>query len=611
MFFVISGFVVTPLIIQIFDTENPHSGRWANLAAFYKRRFFRLAPALGTALIGATLLIALTGTLTDLRVLVVQALSTFLLLGNIGAYRFTGNYFGLDINPLIHTWSLSVEEQIYIFLPIILLLVIIRRKSITKQILLYQGIFFTLSILLFALVNTLAPMYQKIGISNPLDLNFYSPLSRIWEFCLGGIIFSMSKDKVFQPKVPLKIFNIAVALGFILIFTKISLVNQQVATLIACLICAAAILFRSLDSLPKKFTRIGEWLGDRSYSIYLVHMPLIFVATKSPLFTHVTYDKITIPIAVLLSLALGSINYTKIENRFRYKTEQESSRAKFRNVFGKLTLAPTLALAAALVMFPALEARAGIPKATAVAPYLWDTNCAIMITGKFHTCSYPLDGATSTLMVIGDSHAATISKMIISVGKKYGLQTVVATSAGCPQIFEKDSASLKDTVLFPAARKNCSAFNRKVRAEIKRIKPTAIIYSSASSGLYSLTNSREDWRRFTQAVLSNLVELKKLTPHLIIVGPVPERRYPSLPEFALNRDVNLVASRIDNAFWLAASARYEFDFLDAYSVLCPSAPCQNRKDGTWLYNDGNHLSLAGGDILIPALSNILNRVSAT
>lgn len=109
VFFVISGFVVTPLILRIF-TRTTFRGKISSLKYFYERRFYRLAPALTVTLVLSAIAILLLGPIVDHQKFARQGIATLLLLGNFGAYRYSGDYFSPNPNPLIHTWSLSVEE---------------------------------------------------------------------------------------------------------------------------------------------------------------------------------------------------------------------------------------------------------------------------------------------------------------------------------------------------------------------------------------------------------------------------------------------------------------------------------------------------------------------
>ena len=141
-FFVISGFVVTPLILRIFDNQVNvvgGGGRLSKLRYFYKRRFYRLAPALGVSLTISAILIFLFGSVYDHQRFAKQGIATLLLLGNFGAYKYSGDYFSPTPNPLVHTWSLSVEEQIYILLPLILMLILHNRRDLKKIITIVLG----------------------------------------------------------------------------------------------------------------------------------------------------------------------------------------------------------------------------------------------------------------------------------------------------------------------------------------------------------------------------------------------------------------------------------------------------------------------------------------
>jgi peptidoglycan/LPS O-acetylase OafA/YrhL len=95
--------------------------------------------------------------------------------------------------------------------------------------------------------------------------------------------------------------------------------NLKGNSVLASLFALVVILFRSLDVLPDLLIKKLEWLGDRSYSIYLVHMPLLYIAKYTPV-TQIGKDENRIlqsAIAVATSILLGAFSYSKIEKRFR------------------------------------------------------------------------------------------------------------------------------------------------------------------------------------------------------------------------------------------------------------------------------------------------------
>jgi peptidoglycan/LPS O-acetylase OafA/YrhL len=187
VFFVISGFVVTPLILRIFDASSG-AEKITNLKKFYVNRFYRLAPALVMTLFLSTFLIFFLGPISDHQRVVRQGIATIFLIGNVGAYKYSGDYFQPNANPLVHTWSLSVEEQIYILLPLCFLSLVRSArnlKTISLRILISISV---LSFLFFIFPRLLTPIYSLVRFESFLDFSFYSPINRIWQFSLGGII---------------------------------------------------------------------------------------------------------------------------------------------------------------------------------------------------------------------------------------------------------------------------------------------------------------------------------------------------------------------------------------------------------------------------------------
>ena len=120
------------MILEIFRDEHSQNQTTLKLINFYKRRIFRLAPALGATLIIFALFFLILIVPGDHPKFAIQGLATLFLVGNYGAFKYSRDYFSPGPSPLVHTWSLSVEEQIYIFLPIILMLVLHNRKNIRR-----------------------------------------------------------------------------------------------------------------------------------------------------------------------------------------------------------------------------------------------------------------------------------------------------------------------------------------------------------------------------------------------------------------------------------------------------------------------------------------------
>jgi len=179
IFFIISGFVITPAIDKIVESKT----KYEKLKKFYIKRFWRLMPALVVTLIFTTIIFTLLGGIGYIKNTFYQALYTYFLAGNASAYKNLGNYFLPIQNPLVHTWSLSLEEQIYIFTPLALIL-------ITKFAGKFNRINFFITLGIISFISSLiliAPINS--------EFKFYSPHTRYWEFSMGAILYYISKRK--------------------------------------------------------------------------------------------------------------------------------------------------------------------------------------------------------------------------------------------------------------------------------------------------------------------------------------------------------------------------------------------------------------------------------
>ena len=173
------------------------------------RRFYRLAPAFVVSLIFSTVLIFLFDSVPLHERFINQAFASILMIGNFGAYKFPGNsYFLTNPNPLIHTWSLSVEEQIYLSIPLLLAFITFKRKRGRKFFLLVFALITITSLSFHTFSSFSNYFYYKLGISLPSEFSFYSPLDRIWQFTIGGIGFIISSKFQIKATLFLKIFNL-------------------------------------------------------------------------------------------------------------------------------------------------------------------------------------------------------------------------------------------------------------------------------------------------------------------------------------------------------------------------------------------------------------------
>ncbi len=441
VFFVISGFVVTPLILRIF-VNQPNGGLLFNLKYFYKRRFYRLAPALAVTLAISAISIFFLGPITDHQRFFRQGTTTLLLAGNVGAYKYSGDYFSPNPNPLVHTWSLSVEEQIYIFLPLVLMIFLHNRRRLKRVTAVLLGFISAISFISFLFPTILQPLYSRAGIESASQFSFYSPIDRIWQFTVGGLVFlALERYQNRLRKIP-KGIHLLMVIAIILILFGPLIVNLKVSSILASLFAVIVILFKSFDVLPNLLIQRLVWVGDRSYSIYLVHMPFLYVARYSPV-TQIGNGENRIvqsTIAVVASILLGALSYSKIENRYRNNGKKGSTLSSgILKVFASVFIAP-------LAIFLLLSGFLGTSSTSMYKDRLDNGMCKFWtpnLDGNFHSrflkCHSKFGRAT---VVLGDSHAMNIYNALFLTTRSDFF--VGISTGGCRPNTQSDSCPYDD-----------------------------------------------------------------------------------------------------------------------------------------------------------------------
>ena len=604
VFFVISGFVVTPLVLRIFSNEDSGSHVLENLRRFYKRRFFRLAPALASTLIISAVLITLLGSTLDHQRFARQGISTLLLIGNIGAYRYSGDYFSPTPNPLVHTWSLSVEEQIYILLPILLIFALYKfRKSQSIYLITFMAIT-TISLASFVNPLALQTIYDSLGIDLGSQFSFYSPFDRLWQFTFGAIAFILVERFSLRDKLIPKMINIILIIGILfLLFGRIHL-TLVASSILASLSAFFVLISNSLEVLPTKLGLVLSWLGDRSYSIYLVHMPLMYIAKYSPS-TVIGDDSnrvIQTVIAVFGSIVLGSLSFTYIENKFRrvgfnYKIGIKSTSKFFVATF-----------AIPILIFTTLDVATkrdywGLDRSIQVPAYAGalDPSCARDST-LGPPCYYLSPTARKTVLLVGDSHAGHISQALIDAAKLNNWNAVVWTHSGCPVTFKKDTA--KDIA------NSCIEINKKMLNWVEVNSPDAIIVSQFVRSHYNLDGLQDALRLLKKSVNEVVIvennpvfpdeKLFMVSKSLIMTPYEPPIKY-YLHEMNAT-DVKASDSLVN---WAQENSIENLSF---NSLFCNQIECSRYVGSSWLYRDDDHFSVEGAFLTIPILSNYLNGI---
>lgn len=429
VFFVISGFLISSVILAEISVAK------FSLFRFYERRIRRIFPALIFMLLVTSLLAYEYFLPTELIDYAKSLLAATFSVSNVYFWRQSG-YFDAPaaMKPLLHTWSLGVEEQFYICFPLFLVLV---RKFLPKRL--------QLSIVVIALLSFVV---SAIGaFHNPVS-TFYLAHTRAWELLLGTILSLKLLPEISGTLQR----NTAAATGVILIFAAgIGFTTATpfpgVAALAPCLGAALVIaagqsgmsfVGRALSFKPLVF------VGLISYSLYLWHWPLIVFHGVGALPVSGVSDRVGKLILILASFALATLSWKFVEVPFRSGRLKLTGGSVFQAAFGGM------AVVAAIGVF--MLASHGIPSryppsAVKVASYLdqkWTDeyrsgSCFISSEYAFKDFNYSLcmheDISKKNFLLIGDSHAAQLW---------YGLSTTLdgvnvmqATASGCRPTVEQ------------------------------------------------------------------------------------------------------------------------------------------------------------------------------
>ena len=397
VFFVISGFVITAMLLREW-----HSHSRIRLARFWRRRFFRLTPALALVIAATFVLSALILFPLEQRVAYETGVGALLLIANIVIARNTGGYFDApaEENPLLNTWSLSVEEQFYLLFPLVLMLALLATRSRIKFSWLPIALVGGVGLLSFAVTLwSLSPSAQGYT-----WLNFYSPVTRSWEFAVGAVV-AMFVAKGFH--VHSRIRPILGLLGLAGIAASALVITSTTPfpgpwTLLP-VTATALLLVGGTSTNPtsqllshRSLVKIGDW----SYSIYLWHWPLIVFAIALGFF-----ETWMLVLAALISFLPAIGSYYVVEQPLR---RWKPPRTGQRGLAAAGIVGTPIALAVVLTVFLTPQPRFDGSVGTEYLTTIEDTSfpCVLeQVPGSGSRCFQSKEGEPIDIVVVGDSHA--------------------------------------------------------------------------------------------------------------------------------------------------------------------------------------------------------------
>ncbi len=601
VFFVVSGYLITRQIV---------SGLFAgsfSFADFYLRRARRLLPALyATIFVSAVVswFVLLPPAMLDFGR---SAVSVFLFSSNILFWRETG-YFDQPATgkPLLHTWSLSVEEQFYLVVPALLWLLVWRYRERKAFIVAALGVIAVLSFALSCWQTVHAP-----------SAAFYLAPGRAWEFLMGSglLLFERRASNGTVLCVITAVVGAVSIVAAALVFGRAT-PFPGAAALLPCL-GAALIMWANVQPATRPAAALlhaGAFIGRISYSLYLWHWPAYVLARA---WTQADEDLTAIHkgLLAIVTLGLSLLSYTAIERPLRTHRRLRDNRMF---VAACATAASAFAgLVVAAHFIPALTGHYGA-EASRIAGYgsgylypalLRDGTCFLRPEQGFADYNrrecFTVDPRRQNVLLWGDSMAAHYLSGLAALAARDNFNLLQATASSCPPLLEVEIAE----------RPHCRDFNERIGALIAANPGLVVVLASD----WDLPESRLGDQAFLRSLRATLKTVAGDGARTIVLGP-PIRWRQALPTLLAEhaeRNTGPLDTRVlvvEQQFALDERLKAALPGVSYISILntaCPSRRCPVFAGNVPLSFDKAHLTKEGSILLIdtigPQLETYLRR----
>lgn len=581
IFFVISGFLISSLIFRSLEQNN------FSLSEFYSRRVRRIFPALIIVLLGC-LLIGWFSLLADEYMQLGKHIAGAATFTNNFMFWKESNYFDNDsaTKPLLHLWSLSIEEQFYLLWPLFLCF-IFKWKKYLKRILI-------VSVIGFTLIHFYIFHPDRVAA-------FYAPYARFFELLIGAFLaYNQFYEEPSKHPWVIKSKSIRAWIGLSLVLLGIQTITKQSHfpgwhALLSPVLGSALIISSSNDSWLNKhiFSNMFlVWIGLISYPLYLWHWPILsfgnIIASQTP-------TVLTRIILVGFSIMLASLTYYYLEKPIRFGKNEKSKQKTLSLIIVMLLLG---ALGYAIyINHGIIQRKSALPEIKNEGDighiifhqypyehfYLCTPNNIQKEADSYEgmiRCFQSKKDAPIDIAIIGDSHA---EHLFIGFAEALPEKNIV--------YYEKDTLPFSSSVAF----KNIFDY---IKSD-KNIK-TVILSAFWNRRKNEIPKNSS----FEIELSKTLADLKFANKKIYIINDVPEFLFdPKQCKFI--RPLSFKNNCIeDKKYFQKRYATYfpaleklnklgNYTLLNTVDLFCNDKYCSMKKDGKLLYRDSNHLSING------------------
>ncbi len=606
IFFVLSGFLISGLLIR----EYERNGR-ISFSRFYARRLKRLLPALLFVLAVMTACAFWLLSFTEVKAQLGSAIYASTWTSNIYFALRELDYFDeLAVNDLfLHTWSLGVEEQFYLVWPLLLLFALkFHRKNLPvnkqKPTLVFLGVVIFASLSLCLYLSTSAVQFA-----------FYLMPSRIWQFSFGALVYVLFTKSSIAVRQRGFVFysGLVLVIGSGIVLHS-NLRYPGVWAILPSLGAALIILAGSgqTDNSTNPLANpVLVWIGDRSYSWYLWHWPVLIIGFSLG-FKNQPWQ---IAGLVSLSLFLATLSYKYVELPFwkgRYSQLKPGRSLLFAILLMLLVVAAFFHLLRSSSESEMLDMQSNDWRLD--VPGIYSASCdAWYRHARVEPCLSGDDDAERNVVVLGDSIGMQWLSIIPAIFTQPDWRTVVLTKSSCP-IVDEDIFDKYIGRVFDVYRD----WRNLVLELMQKLEPDIIVLGSSATYDFSETQWVEGSERIFEQLSESAGSVLVIagTPTLGFDGPGCITRHLSespdaFPvEECIAEDRNGPARTVANYLSEAADRFPNVYVLNFNDLVCPEGTCQaGDPNRIVVFRDSQHLTDSFVRSLIPEIRQRINKMN--
>lgn len=615
VFFVISGYLITKIILSELEQEK------FSILNFYERRARRILPALFLVMLVCIPFAWFWLYPSDMKDFAQSLVAVSTFSSNILFWRESG-YFdtAAELKPLLHTWSLAVEEQYYVLFPIFLMLF---WRLGMRWILMLLGVVFITSI----------ATAQWAAYAQPAAA-FYLLPTRTWELLIGAFAaFYLSKTNG-RTNLARSVSEVGGWLGIALILFAVFFYSHATPfpgfyALVPTIGTVLVILFATQQTTVGKFVgnKVFVGLGLISYSAYLWHQPLFAFAKQRSL---VEPSQLTFITLSVLALVLAYFSWRYVETPFRKKDLVSRSKIFYGALLGTLFF---ISVGVIGHISDGFKERFEIPASVYNSIQRTPREAECFGKAGIHViedwfCELGIDSATKDFLVFGDSHALSALPAFDTVATDLGISGIFTGTSGCTPFL--GVYALRNDQL----SHNCHALNKRVYQFVQDQQISTVFFiarwSYYTDGGYSgsnfsyistdengLANPDESRRAFEIGLENTITAYRSIGVNVIFLPQVPQQilspvqiyslasrsKEYKVNNFSVSKEKHLSLQRYVNT--LFEKTGVSLIELDQY--FCDESKCAVGNESASFYFDEDHLSLEGSKRLVDPIREAINK----